>query len=122
MTLGNVDDRRPVPKNAQCLWGKLFGDKGYISQILSELLGAENVQLITKVKNVKNKFVSFFDKLLLRKRAIIESIDNQLKNISRIEHTRHRSVWNFYTNVVAGLIAYTYRKFLHGTKTMLKDI
>ncbi len=110
ITLGNVDDRQPVPKMAQRLWGKLFGDKGYLSQSLTELLGAANVQLITKVKkNMKNKFVSFFDKLLLRKRAIIESINDQLKNISQIEHTRHRSVWNFYTNVVAGLIAYTYQ-------------
>ena len=93
------------------VWGKLFGDKGYISQALTELLGAGNVQLMTKVKkNMQNKFVSFFDKLLLRKRAIIESINDQLKNISQIEHTRHRSVWNFYTNVVAGLIAYTYQE------------
>lgn len=111
ITLGNVDDRKPVPGMSKRLWGKLFGDKGYISQELSELLGADNVQLITKVKkNMKNKFVSFFDKLLLRKRAIIESVNDQLKNISQIEHTRHRSVWNFYTNVVAGLIAYTYQE------------
>jgi len=111
ITLGNVDDRKPVPALSKRLWGKLFGDKGYISQELSELLGADKVQLITKVKkNMKNKFVSFFDKSLLRKRAIIETINDQLKNISQIEHTRHRSVWNFYTNVVAGLIAYTYQE------------
>lgn len=110
MSLGNVDDRRPVPQMARRLWGKLFGDKGYISQTLTDLLGAENIQLITKVrKNMQTKFISFFDQLLLRKRAIIESINDQLKNISQIEHTRHRSVWNFYTNVVAGLIAYTYQ-------------
>ncbi len=111
ITLGDVDDRKPVPAMRKRLWGKLFGDKGYISQELSELLGADKVQLVTKVKkNMKNKFVSFFDKLLLRKRAIIETINDQLKNISQIEHTRHRSVWNFYTNVVAGLIAYTYQE------------
>ncbi len=111
ITLGDVEDRKPVPALSKRLWGKLFGDKGYISQELSELLGADKVQLITKVKkNMKNKFVSFFDKLLLRKRAIIETINDQLKNISQIEHTRHRSVWNFYTNVVAGLIAYTYQE------------
>lgn len=111
MTLGNVDDRKAVPKMSKRLWGKLFGDKGYISQQLSELLGENNVQLITKVKkNMKNKFISFFDKLMLRKRAIIETIYDQLKNISQIEHTRHRSIWNFYTNVVAGLIAYTYQE------------
>ncbi len=111
MTLGNVDDRKPVPNMTKRVWGKLFGDKGYISQKLSELLGENNVQLITKVKkNMKNKFINFFDRLLLRKRAIIESINDQLKNISQIEHTRHRSVWNFYTNVIAGLIAYTYQE------------
>lgn len=111
ITLGNVDDRKPVPNMSKRLWGKLFGDKGYISQKLSDLLGEENIQLITKVrKNMKKRFISFFDKLMLRKRAIIETINDQLKNISQIEHTRHRSVWNFYTNVVAGLIAYTYQE------------
>ncbi len=102
---------KTVPNMTKRVWGKLFGDKGYISQKLSELLGESNVQLITKVrKNMMNKFISFFDKLMLRKRAIIESINDQLKNISQIEHTRHRSVWNFYTNVIAGLIAYTYQE------------
>ncbi len=111
ISLGNVDDRKPVPNMTKRLWGKLFGDKGYISQSLTELLGEDNVQLITKVKkNMKNKFVNFFDRLMLRKRAIVETIYDQLKNISQIEHTRHRSVWNFYTNVVAGLIAYTYQE------------
>jgi hypothetical protein len=111
ITLGNVDDRKPVRQLSRRLWGKLFGDRGYISQELSRLLGAENIQLITKVrKKMKNKFVNYFDKLLLRKRAIIESINDQLKNISQIEHSRHRSVWNFYTNIVAGLIAYSYQE------------
>jgi hypothetical protein len=107
----NVDDRKPVPQMAKRVWGKLFGDRGYISQELTRLLDEENIQLITKLrKKMKNKFVLFFDKLMLRKRAIIESINDQLKNISQIEHSRHRSVWNFYTNIVAGLIAYTYQE------------
>ena len=111
MTLGNVDDRKPVPPMSRRVWGKLFGDRGYISKALTELLGEQNIQLITKIKKtMKNKIVNYFDKLLLRKRAIIESINDQLKNISQIEHSRHRSVWNFYTNVVAGLIAYTYQE------------
>lgn len=111
MTLGNVDDRKPVPQMSRRVWGKLFGDRGYISQKLTELLGERNIQLITKIKKtMKNKLVNYFDKVILRKRAIIESINDQLKNISQIEHTRHRSVWNFYTNVVAGLIAYTYQE------------
>lgn len=109
-TVGKVDDRVPVAKMAKHIWGKLFGDKGYISQELSKILGEQNVQLITKVKkNMKNKLMSFFDRLLLRKRAIIESVIDQLKNISQIEHSRHRSVWNFYGNLVAGLIAYTFQ-------------
>jgi hypothetical protein len=49
------------------------------------------------------------DKLLLRKRAIIETVNNQLKNISQIDHSRHRSVNNFLVNVIAGLIAYTHQ-------------
>jgi hypothetical protein len=111
ITLGNIDDRKPVEKMSRELWGKLFGDKGYISQELSKLLGEQNVQLVTKVrKNMKNKLMPLFDRLMLRKRAIIESVNDQLKNISQVEHTRHRSVWNFYGNVVAGLIAYTFQE------------
>ena len=50
------------------------------------------------------------DKILLRKRSLIETVNDQLKNISQIEHTRHRSVFNFMTNVIAGLIAYMYQE------------
>jgi len=111
ITLGNVDDRQPVPPMSKRIWGKLFGDRGYLSQKLSALLGAKNIQLITKIrKKMKNQLVNYFDKVMLRKRAIIESIFDQLKNISQIEHSRHRSVWNFYTNIIAGLIAYTYQE------------
>ncbi len=83
ITLGNVDDRKPVSLMSKQMWGKLFGDKGYISQTLTRLLGEENTQLITKIKKkMKNKFVNHFDKLMRRKRAIIESVNDQLKNIS----------------------------------------
>lgn len=108
LTPGNVDDRRPVPHMADKLWGKLFADKGYISQPLFELLLEQSVQLITPIrKNMKNRLMPLMDKVLLRKRAIIETINDQLKNISQIAHTRHRSVNNFLVNLVAGLIAYT---------------
>ncbi len=111
LTPGNVDDRRPVPELVTGLFGKLFGDKGYISQPLFEMLFAEDVQLVTKLKvKMKNRLVSLFDKLMLRKRAIIESVIDQLKNISQIEHSRHRSVTNFFVNLIGGLIAYTYRE------------
>ena len=111
LTPGNVDDRRSVPRMVKDLWGRLFGDKGYISQALAALLQAQNLRLVTKLrKNMKNKFLSLSDKLLLRKRALIETVNDQLKNISQIEHTRHRSLWNFLGNVAAGLIAYTWRE------------
>lgn len=110
-TPGNTDDRVPVPELVKGLFGKLFGDKGYISQTLFETLYADGLQLVTKLKtNMKNRLVSTFDKIMLRKRAIIESIVDQLKNISQIEHSRHRSVTNFFVNLIAGLIAYTYRE------------
>jgi hypothetical protein len=111
LTPGNVDDRRPVPHMVKDLWGKLFGDKGYISQPLSALLHARGLQLVTRLKkNMKNRFLPLCDRLLLRKRALIETVNDQLKNISQVEHTRHRSLWNFLGNVAAGLIAYTWRE------------
>jgi hypothetical protein len=58
---------------------------------------------------MKNKLLSLVDKLLLRKRALIESVNDQLKNISQIEHTRYRSGANFLVNLLAGLVAYTYQ-------------
>ena len=66
--------------------------------------------MITKLrKNMKNRLMPLWDKLLARKRSIIETINDQLKNISQIEHTRHRSLFNFMVNLVAGLIAYCHR-------------
>jgi hypothetical protein len=109
-TAGNVDDRKPVEALAQNLFGKLFGDKGYLSKELFERLFLRGVRLITRIKsNMKNCLMPLLDKLLLRKRAIIETIIDQLKNISQIEHSRHRSVGNYFADIVAGLIAYTYR-------------
>lgn len=110
LTPGNIDDRHPVPILARELFGKLFGDKGYISQALFEQLWEHNVQLITHVRqNMKNRLVVLSDKLLLRKRSIIETINDQLKNISQIEHSRHRSPINFLVNLFAGLIAYCHQ-------------
>lgn len=110
LTPGNVDDRKPVPQLAKRLFGKLFGDKGYLSQALFEQLWQQNVQLITTLKaNMKNRLLPLIDKLLLRKRYIIETINDQLKNVSQIEHSRHRSPVNFLINILAGLIAYTWQ-------------
>ena len=110
ITAGNVDDRRPVPGLARRLWGKLFGDKGYISSPLQLFLKERGVDFLTKLKkNMKPKEISSTDKILLRKRSIIETVFDQLKNISQIEHTRHRSFWNFLVNIIAGLAAYSLR-------------
>jgi hypothetical protein len=110
LTAGNVDDRVPVPALTRGLFGKLFGDKGYIAQKLFEELYQRGVELITRLrKNMKPKLMRLIDKVLLRKRSIIESVIDQLKNISQIEHTRHRSPANFLVNLAAGLIAYTYQ-------------
>ncbi len=111
LTPGNVDDREPVPDMVRDLFGKLFGDKGYISQDLFDLLFDQHIQLVTKIKrNMKNKLMPVFDKLMLRKRAIIETIHDQLKNISQIQHSRHRSVTNFLVNAISALIAYSHKE------------
>jgi hypothetical protein len=111
ITAGNVDDRKPVPNLAKVLFGKLYGDKGYISQPLAQSLHEMfDVQLITNLRsNMKNQLMLWTDRMLLRKRAIIETIIDQLKNISQIEHSRHRSIPNFVVNVLCGLIAYSRR-------------
>jgi transposase len=111
LTPGNVDDRKPVPKLVKELFGKLIGDKGYVSQPLFELLlDTFNIQLITKLRsNMKNRLMPLADHLLLRKRSIIETIIDQLKNISQIEHSRHRSSINILVNVLCGLIAYCHQ-------------
>jgi hypothetical protein len=110
VTPGHVDDRRPVEPLATGLGGQLFGDRGYISQALHAILLDQGLELLTKIrKNMKNRLMRLWDKLLLRKRALIETVNDQLKNISQIEHTRHRSVTGFMVNLVAGLVAYSYR-------------
>lgn len=126
LTPANVDDRQPVPSLCQQLIGKLFGDKGYISQPLFDTLWAHGLQLVTKLRaNMKNRLMPLVDRLLLRKRFIIETIYDQLKNISQIEHSRHRSPRNFVLNLLAGLIAYTFqdkKPALHFTSQEVHDL
>lgn len=110
LTPGNVDDRAPVPQMVQRLRGKLIGDRGYISAPLTELLFEQGLHEVTRLrKNMKNRLMHLSDKFLVRKRAIIESIIDQLKNISQIEHSRHRSPTNFVVHLIAGLLAYSHQ-------------
>jgi len=111
LTPGNVDDRQPVPCLVWRLFGKLFGDSSYLSQPLAQQLFEDQaLQLITKLRsNMKKQLMDELDKYFLRKRAIVESIYDQLKNISQIEHTRHRSWIGFLMNLLGGLIAYCHQ-------------
>ena len=109
LTPGNVDDREPLRDKVftERLFGKLFADMGYISQELFETLFVDDIHLVTKIKkNMKNSLMNLYDKIMLRERAVIETVNDELKNVCHIEHTRHRSVDNFATNLLAGLIAY----------------
>jgi hypothetical protein len=107
VTSGNVDDRKPVPEMLKGKHGKGFADRGYISEKLCEKLAKQGVIFMAKTKrNMKKSLLSLHDKYLLRRRAIIESVNNLLKNHHQIEHHRHRSPWNFLSNLLSGITAY----------------
>ena len=111
LTPWNVDDRDPqtlktLTKN---IFGKLFADKGYISAPLFETLFSNGIHLVTGIKsNMKNRLMSFYDKIMLRKRSIIETINDILKNICEVEHTRHRALHNFIMNLISAIAAYCF--------------
>jgi hypothetical protein len=108
---GNVDDRKPVPKLVTALIGKLFGDRGYISKKLAWLLASQEVHLITTLKkNMKAKAIGAFDQLIRRKRSLIETINDKLKNIIDLEHSCHRSLFNYLSNIVVCLAVYSYQE------------
>ena len=93
------------PKN----FGKLVADKGYISQSLFEELFVDDIHLITRIrKNMKNSLMHLRDKILLRKRSLIETVNDELENIVQIEHTRHRSIGGFAANLMAAMAAYSF--------------
>jgi Transposase DDE domain len=111
LTNGNVDNRQPLLGSnlLKKIFGKLYGDKGYISHSLFERLFIDGIHLVTKLrKNMKNTLMHMSDKIMLRKRALIESVNDELKNICQIEHSRHRSLENFLNNLMSGLIAYSF--------------
>lgn len=94
---------------AKRLYSKLFADKGYISQKLFDFLFEDGIQLVTGLRvNMKNKLMPFYDRMMLRKRYIIETINDLLKNTAQIVHSRHRFVTNFIMNLVSALGAYCF--------------
>lgn len=110
LTPGNVSDVSMVETLSKGIFGKLFGDKGYISSKLGKSLLDQGLELFTSIRsNMKQHLMSLRDKVLLRKRSIIEAVNDQLKNISQVEHTRHRSVGNFLVNILGGIAAYCHQ-------------
>ena len=125
LTPENTDDREVLKKDSfiKEIYGKLFGDKVYISKELFKNLFFKGIHLITKLrKNTKTKLLTpISDAILLRKRAIIETIFDQLKNIMQIEHSRHRSVRNFITNFLSALITFYFTNKKPGLKKNFND-
>ncbi|PKH01271.1 IS982 family transposase [Psychromonas sp. MB-3u-54] len=110
-TEGNVEDRNPVSDMVSALSGKLYGDKGYLGKALADKLQDKGVELITNVrKKMKKVAISKCDKAMLSKRYLIETINDQVKNISYVEHNRHRSITGLVANMLGGLIAYSLQK------------
>lgn len=110
ITPGNVDDRSPVRDMMGGIKTKLIGDKGYLSQYLFEDLLQSGTTLITKVrKNMSNRLMEITDKLMLMKRAFIESIFSSMKSLNTLIHHRHRSPVNAFSHLIAGLINYQLR-------------
>ena len=111
ITPGDVDDRKPLDYKpfVEFLYGKLVGDKGYIGKQLFQRLFVDGIQLVTRLKgNMKGALMSMADRVLTRKRAIIETINDELKNIAQVEHSRHRSFDNFIVNMPGALAAYCF--------------
>ena len=121
ITQGNVDDREPLKneKFIEKIKGKLYGDKGYLSKELANILFIDGLHLITSIRNnMKNCLMEMKDKIMLRKRSVIETINDELKNMCQIEHSRHRSFGNFLTNMLSGLIAYNLSSINNSTKNI----
>jgi hypothetical protein len=108
ITAGNVVDnaKEVLDKLLGFIYGKCFGDKGYISKYFEHFY-EQGVELITRIrKNMKNKPMQWADKMMLYKRAIIESVNDILMTVFDIDHTRHRSPVNAITHVLGAVIAY----------------
>ena len=111
ITQANIDDREPLKNESflKAVFGKLFADKGYISEKLTKILFVNDIHLITSIRNnMKNSLMSMNDKIMLRKRSVIETVNDELKNIGQLEQSRHRAFATFISNIIAGLIAYAF--------------
>jgi len=104
LTKGNMDDRYVVPSMTKDLTGLLFGDKGYLSKELFLNLLKRALKLVTGIK--KNKLMIGYEKMMLRKRYLVETVFDYLKNKLMLKHTRHRSPTNMLIHIISTLIVY----------------
>ncbi len=117
VTKGNVDDRVPVPELTKGLTGIMVADKGYIKQNLFLNLYEKGLKMIHGIKkNMENKLMDLKEKILLRKRNLIETVFDYLKNKMALEHTRHRSPINAFVHILSTLVAYSLKKNKPSTK------
>lgn len=111
LTTGNVHDVVPVPNLLQHCFGKVYADKAYLSESLRQSLAMQGIELITKLrKNMPKRPLPQIDAWLLKKRALVESVIDQIKNISQVEHSRHRASTGFVANLLAALAAYCHQE------------
>lgn len=88
------------------LQGRCYADKGYLTKLFEEFY-QQGLRLVTKVRsNMKNQLLELDDKLRLKKRALIESVNDILMSVQDIDHTRHRSPVNALVHTLAGLVGY----------------
>ena len=107
-TAGNTDDRQPLEAMSAALQGKVFADEGYLSKSLLLRLWQRGLHLVTGIRrNMKNYLMPMLDKLLLRKRFIIETLFDKLKSHMGLEHTRRRSPMNALVHIISCLAATT---------------
>jgi hypothetical protein len=110
ITPGNTADSTVLDEITQRLTGKLYADKGYIGRALFHKLWQRGLHLITGIRrNMRNYLMPLAEKLLLRKRFIIETVLDTLKSEMGLEHSRHRSVINAMVHILSCLVAYAFR-------------
>jgi transposase len=111
ITPGNADDRAVLDKLTAGLRGTMLADKGYISKKWFTKLWKQGLRLLVGIrKNMKNYLLPLYDKLLMRKRFIVETVFGVLKQDMGLEHTRHRSPLNALVHILSCLLAYCFRK------------
>lgn len=107
ITPGNVDERTVLDEMTRHLKGNIFADKGFISQDLFKKLFQRGLKLITGIRrNMKNYLMPLIEKILLRKRFLVETLFDVLKIHMNLSHTRHRSPTNACVNILSCLSAY----------------